>query len=196
MWMWIIVACGPKAVTEGPGASAADYLPLTPGAVWSYEAVFNGRTMAEDRTVIELDTVSGPAFAFVEVDDVGDRNIHTFTGSFGLGAYRLDGDDVLTADAGWQDDFSSLTVSDFEPMLPPLQIGQQITYDTPSLDRSGTITVEAFEDVTVPAGTFPRSVRLHLGKESYAWLAPGVGLVKWVYVTGREESLTAFTPAQ
>ena len=199
MLTWILVACGPRtaAVEGGPGSSVADYLPLTPGAVWSYEATFNGRAMSEDRTVIALDTAAGPAFAFVETADLGDSedSLYTFTGMFGLGAYQRDGDRILTADASWGREFAGLQAEDFEPLLPALQVGQQVTYRTSSPDRGRPVTVEGFEEITVPAGTFPNAVRLHLGEGSYAWLAPGVGLVKWVYLTGREEALTGYTPA-
>ena len=55
------------------------------------------------------------------------------------------------------------------------------------------MVVEALEEVTVPAGTFADCVRVHLGEESYAWLAPGVGLVRWVYLTGRVEELRDYS---
>ena len=80
-----------------------------------------------------------------------------------------------------------------QPMLalPPV-VGGSVIPNTTSVDRAGGWTVEAIESLTVPAGTFDDCARIGLGGDSKAWLCPGVGLVKWIFVTGRVEELSAW----
>lgn len=66
---------------------------------------------------------------------------------------------------------------------------------------SGTITVQAVERVTVPAGTFT-AVRVE-GQGNIAgpwthkrWYAPGVGLIKLVHGSGDVVELKSFTPGK
>jgi phage gp29-like protein len=69
----------------------------------------------------------------------------------------------------------------------PLKPGR-IWYGSP--DREESFEVVAVETVTVPAGVFPRSLRLRVRTAESGfifdfWLAPGVGLVKWQQPVGR-----------
>lgn len=186
-------ACGPKSGRLGADGGA-DYFPVPAGASWDYVAHFNGMEFHETRLLVPADVGGVDAFVFVDAAEKNEPVISTFTGMFGLGAYHLGPEGLETWDAFWMSDVDALKPDDRQLMLAlPPQLGSSITLNTDSPDRSRPITVEAFEAVTVPAGTFEDCVRIHLGDDSYAWLAPGVGLVKWVLLTGRVEELEAFS---
>ena len=190
----MFLGCGPKHTTP----TAVDWFPMAEGSSWSYAATFNGNSYSETRVSLPVRLSDGEeAWVFVELDQVGSDIASVFTGSFGLGAYRRGAAGLETADAYYLEDVSALASGDFQPMLTlPPRSGERIDWDTSSVDRGGGIKVEGYESVTVPAGTFEGCVKLSLGQESYAWLAPDVGLVRWVLVTGRVEELESFTLRQ
>ena len=183
-------ACGPKKpVSYGE----ADWFPLVEEASWTYRGSFNGRSNEEVRYASTVETSGRPAWIFMEEVDRNDDVAGTFTSMVGLGAYRRTAEGVETADLSWRGDAQGLDEGSFQPMLrlPPV-VGDRIVPTTTSVDRSGGWTVAGMESVTVPAGTFQDCARLDLGQGSEAWFCPDVGLVKWVFVTGRVEELVAW----
>lgn len=186
----LLLACGPKKT----GAAPDDYFPLIEGTKYHYVATFNGMDFAETRVAMNVGLGDGSeGWAFVEEDEIGDSVAGAFTGNFGLGLYRNTGSAVETIEAFWLSEADQRDKSQWQTMLDlPLTPGASVKMDTDSPDRSGAITVVGFETVTVPAGTYSNCAHLDLGQEgSEAWLCPGVGLVKWVLVTGRVEQLAA-----
>jgi len=191
----LLLGCGPKHLSSSP--TADDYFPLGDGYSWSYAATFNGQSYPETRVSVAIEVDGAPVYVFLPAEDLSDDTAMVFSGSFGLGAYRREGGGVETANAMWREEVAGLSPSSFQHMLTlPPQVGEVAPFDTPSVDRSGGIIVQGYETVTVPAGTFEDCLRIELGEDSYAWLAPGVGLVKWVLVTGRVEELESFTFAR
>jgi hypothetical protein len=74
-----------------------------------------------------------------------------------------------------------------------------------SINFEGNYTVEAVESVTVPAGTFDDTIRVHEQEitpdgtiDFYVWYAPNVGAIKYWYPNdnNRTDILTSYTPAE
>jgi len=186
----VAIGCGPKKPSS---AAPTDFFPLVAGATWTYEGSFNGRSSIETRQAMPVQVGGQPAWVFLLEDELGDDVADTFSTMIGLGAYRRTRGGLESADLTWRSDLHQLSLDDFHPMLtlPPV-VGAREEAVTRSVDRAGGWTVSAIEDVTVPAGAFTGCARLDLGQGSQAWLCPGVGLVKWVFVTGRVEELVAW----
>jgi hypothetical protein len=186
----LLVACGPKK----PAKPAADDLfPLVEGGTWTDQATFNGRSMTETKVCTQGDLADGRAWVFLEAADIDEQTAMVFPNMFGLGLYRRTPDGIETADARWRSDIGEISKASFQPMLslPPAP-GTTVTWRTESVDRS-SVTVVGWESVTVPAGTFDPALHLDLGGKGEAWLAPGVGLVRWELVTGRVEELESWS---
>ncbi len=185
------LACGPKKPSP---AASTDFFPLVDGASWTYQGTFKDHSSLETKFAVRDKSGAFDTWIFLLDEDLdADAAADTFTTMIGLGAYRRTQTGLETADLSWRDELQNLQDSAFEPMvgLPP-QVGASVIPETRSVDRAGGWTVEAIESVTVPAGTFEDCARLGLGQGSQAWLCPGVGLTKWVFVTGRVEELTAW----
>lgn len=198
----LLLACGPKtpapaAATEpGAGLSAApsdpdaDWFPLVDGALWTYQATFEGREYHETRAAVEVSIAGESAWVFLPLDEAD--NPIVFSSMFGLGAYRRTGAGVETAPAFWLADIEGLSGEDFQPLLRlPPEVGQRVTWGANG-DRAWGLEVLGYEALELPAGRFEDCLKIQLGEDSYAWLAPGVGLVKWALVTGRVEELEDF----
>jgi hypothetical protein len=185
------VACGPK---KPLAPTSTEYFPLAEGARWTYRGSFQGRESIETRHAVPTEIAGRAGWLFLLEEDLDASVAETLSPMFGLGAYRRTASGIETADLMWRSDLKALTDEAFQPMLqlPPV-VGAQVVPDTNLVDRSGGWTVAGYENITVPAGSFRECARVELGSDSRAWLCPGVGLVKWVFVTGRVEELTEWS---
>lgn len=191
--IWILL----MACAGGPGPRgvdpAADWFPLVEGGTWTYSATFNGRDMQETRVALPVEVDGVDAWAFFVDEDIGKDNAIVFSNMFGLGVYARGAEGLETLPAFWAGDIVNLTADDAQLLLalPPVK-GAATNLNTSSPDRQGPFTVEGFEALRLPAGRFEGCARIDLGQDSKAWLAPGVGLVKWIFVTGRVEELATW----
>ncbi len=200
----LLLACGPKGaataaiadpgagLSPSPSVADADWFPLSDGALWTYEAHFEGQVYRDTRAAVEVTIGGESAWVFLPLDEADNPII--FSGMFGLGAYRLGGAGLETAPAFWLADIEALSGADFQPMLSlPPELGQRVEWGA-SGSRAYGLEVLGYEALDLPAGHFEDCLKIRLGEDSFAWLAPGVGLVKWVLVTGRVEELAAYEP--
>jgi hypothetical protein len=146
--------------------TSASPVPLTRGTVWEYRESY---TEAQG----EVDSTTDSVTRF-EVRGTTDRPYINQTG----GADPTPG--PVEAGEGW----IRLTPWTGEDALPlPLEVGRS----GPGVEGGSSWTVEAEEEVVVPAGTY-RTLRCALrapGSVSVLWIVPGVGVVKEIQGTGR-----------
>ena len=184
----LLASCGPRR----PVPIQQDLFPLIEGATWTYQAAFNGGSVVEEKVCVREDTADGMAWVFLDAADTDKETATVYSNMFGLGVYRSTAHGIETADAFWREEVNDVSASDFQPMLTlPPGPGTTVEWQTGHVDRS-SITVVGWESVTVPAGTFEPALHLDLGGKGHAWLAPGVGLVRWELVTGRIEELQSW----
>ena len=144
---------------------AASPIPLERGTFWEYREYY---TEAKD----EIDSTTDETTRF-EVRGTAERPFIQQTG----GADPSPG--PVESGEGW----IRLTPWTGEDALPlPLEVGRA----GPSSEGRAAWTVEAEEEVSVPAGTF-RALRCAFrtpGALSLLWIVPGVGVVKETQGTG------------
>lgn len=187
----LVLGCGPKTSSA---KAAPNYFPVAEGARWTYRGTFNARIDHETDVAVPFTVDGQQAWMFVDEGDLGDGAAMPFAEMFGLGAYIVRPDGVLTADLMWANEATNLHIGDFQQMLAlPPQVGAKIASQSDSPDRSGGWTVAEIGTVELGIGTFRDCARLDLGQGSFAWLCPDIGLVKWQFVTGRVEELEAWS---
>jgi hypothetical protein len=81
--------------------------------------------------------------------------------------------------------------------LPPKVNARAVVQIDPRQRWSREYVVDAIETVKVPAGTFTGSARVTTHDSgstdrARAWLAPGVGLVRWERETGKIDELVSY----
>ena len=138
---------------------ASSPVPLDRGTVWEYRESYT-----EARGEVDSTTEDVTRF---EVRGSAERPFLVQTGGVDPSAGPVE------AGEGW----IRLTPWTGEDALPvPLEVGRS----GPRIDGGSAWTVEAREDVTVPAGTFPtlRCVLRGSGSLSTLWITPGVGVVR------------------
>ena len=166
------------------------YLPLMPGGSYAYAWTYEGRSGVDSETVRKVAVDGRPVFYF-ESSTGGRTSSIIGANGIGLGAYEVRADGIYTRDVFWRNDLEKTTAKDAQLLLPsPLRSDFRTVLR--GKDHDVTIVVRGFEDVTVPAGTFKRCLKLGIdaeGGSGTAWLAPGVGLVKWDKATGRKQVL-------
>lgn len=186
----------PTADATSPERLAHSYFPLVDGVLYKFEGEYKGERYRESLLLRRHEIQGGAFFYFVEEGD----SKALFGCMFGLGAYRMDDDGIQTAVADWVDDaLERVSFDDGQRMLKlPPQIGDE------TILRNGDctlhLTVEGFEDVTVPAGAFQNCVRIRIEEvwpdkkyTGHVWLAEGVGMIRWHKGTGRIDELTSFS---
>ena len=138
---------------------ASSPVPLDRGTVWEYREFYT-----EARGEVDSTTEDVTRF---EVRGSAERPFLVQTGGVDPSAGPVE------AGEGW----IRLTPWTGEDALPiPLEVGQK----GPRIDGGLAWTVEAQDEVTVPAGTFQalRCVLRGSGSLSTLWIAPGVGVVR------------------
>lgn len=192
-WRWL---CLLLVLLPHLAEAASDYLPLIPGAVYRYVARYEGRSFDESYVVKQISLGEREAYYFIsrDRDRVGSTAAIIGPTMLGLGLYLSDDDAYSTIESFWLREAARAKPAAAQVLFSrPPQKG-----DRKTLHRSGqdiTIEVAGYEDVVVTAGRFKRCLKLQLatdGKTGYAWLAPGVGIVKWLRTTGREDELVAY----
>ncbi len=188
-----------------------DYFPLGQGDTWTYNDL--ARQKNETHLISGTETVNGVDATKMITDVAGGDNYLLF--DIYNGALRIhkivDLDDI--AGCGW----SQIVFNPADIMIPAeLSIGVKDTFSTTTkyTNCTGTsasqtttleVTLEAFEDVTVPAGTFINCLRYKIvilnivndqggtdNSDQTWWMAKGVGLVKTIE-NGRTEELISAT---
>ena len=108
---------------------------------------------------------------------------------------------IDTLDCFWKAELAGLAPARAQRFLklPPVA-GATTTLVSSDGDPRKKVTVEGFETIKVPAGTFDKCARIRINTTwrsgtkytARIWLAPGIGLVKWIKNTGRVEELAAY----
>ena len=202
-----------------------DYFPLLENSTYSYHGVYtkNDKSREFDEKLVLKAEKRQDAEYFFFIEEKDERNPMALIGTRGIGRglYFKRNGEIAALECLMRGEISTLKFDNAVVILKnPPQAGQ--TAEAKSQDGLivNTWTVEGFEDITVPAGTFKQCAKLKLEEKvlerkfpeerlpsgeirparvepekkltGYAWLARGVGLVKWQRVTGRVDELTAF----
>ena len=194
------------------GAGSTEYLPLIAGAEYEYRGSFDGKTDTVTYRLMPLRVGQRPWFYFIDAKHAGENEAFV-VGCFpwaGAMSKRADGIAGVAAPSvrsmGALRGVLDLTAEDLrddrcESVLRlPLAKGGTTSGRTWG-GRRFTATVEDFETVTVPAGVFQNCARILWSEqdprsqpeECRFWLAPGVGMVRWVRATKREDVLLKYT---
>ena len=162
----------------GPGPYDK-YFPFRLGDSWTYDWKTEGRqpprTTARTRSFDSTEFMGG-GVAFKIVGDDGSYHVYTLRG----GALSI----VSSSEAG--------RVLYHDPPIPlvtpSLQPGQTISTFNADTRRTWKTTLQGFEDVTTPLGTFKACLEVRLEmrspdhvSDSYHYFSPGVGLVAYRY---------------
>lgn len=176
----------PAADRPAPAASGP-YFPLVAGATYEYRGTFRG---AEDLTQIVVKSNGSGGFYFIDAPDAEKDVVIIGSRSFGRGVYAVDATAIRTWEAFWVGEARDAQKGEGEVLLAlPPRIGAK------SKAGGAELVVEGFEAVKVPAGLFEGCVSIATrseGKDGHVWLAPGVGMVKWVRITGRVDELVRY----
>jgi hypothetical protein len=170
--------------------SSTDYLPLVVGSSYeySYSYVVGKETKQKDARAIRLMSLTvfdEPWFYFIRAADYKQKEKDIELTVFPcIGIFRKHEKGVSCMDAPFTDMLRSQSHSFLHL---PLKQGEKLLFYRDSLvfptPDSNVVTVEAFETVTVPAGTFQNCARISISGNyseplTTYWLAPNVGLVK------------------
>lgn len=167
-----------------------DYFPLREGATFDYAWSYEGRSGVDHLTVRRVEIDGRTVFYFDATNGRRESNI-IGANHLGLGAYEVRPDGIYTRDVFWRHDLEA-SRADSASLLVPLPLRPDFRVVVKGQHHDVTLTAQGFEDVTVRAGTFKRCLKLSVdaeGQKGTAWLAPGVGLVKWKKHTGRVQEL-------
>jgi len=201
----VCLGCERRSDTEhSPGNAPAiggDYFPLVTESKRTYEYSFQGDGGLQ--TIVTKHIVIDGTSVFFAIDEADLPEDSAIIGPElpGLGAYVRDAEGIGTIPCFWKQDLSGAQLSGKQAMLEfPLRTGDATRLVDNGGERQTTLTVTAFETVTVPAGTFENCARIEIavkwqnGKRyaGIVWLAEGIGVVKWRKRTGRLEELASF----
>jgi len=146
-------------------------LPLEPGSYWEYREYYTeqlGAVAATQDDVTRFEVRGSRAHPFLSQTGGADPSPGPIE----------QGPDWLRL-APWTGE---------DPLPIPLEVGRK----GPAVEQGGAWTVEAEEQVEVPAGTFKAlrcAIRTHQN-ESVLWIAPGVGVVRETQgVPGRQPEI-------
>jgi len=176
---------------------AEDYLPLEAGAKYEYRGAFKDKVDTSTYIVKGAKAKSGTWFYFID-------DLQLVTGCFPWpGALSKRSDGVVGVQASWVDQMEHITADRQQLLLKlPLRKGDETGSSLYDGSVKCTTTVLGFESVVVPAGRFESCAKIRMRTtysaeavvhNEFFWLAPGVGLVKWVRATGRVDELTRYS---
>jgi hypothetical protein len=200
-----VIGCAQTAYAQQ--INAFEYIPLAAGAKQTYVAVFQRRdAVFPSKEVYSIVTKSvkrdgRDVFYFVEEIKQESQVQMLDVNMVGLGAYSKGTDGLYTYDCTWKQDLEKIPPK--KPKLfvrSPLTVGETVKVMNDGQTNAYEYTVIGFEDVTVPAGVFPRALKLGIKmiyadghfEQSYAWFGAGTGLIKRIRATGRTEELVSY----
>lgn len=163
-------------------------------------------------------------FYFINPKDERDPNANIGVHGIGRGLYRNQDGNIGVIECLLKSAIALTPLKDWAVILKSApEFGQNVERKPPG-GMTTTWKVEGFEDVTVPAGTFKQCLKIRTEEivperkrpewrmpngdiqpakiepeqrsSGYAWLAKGVGMVKWQRHTGRVDELTAYKIAE
>ena len=193
-----------SAPTSTPAAVplSESFLPLVDGARYDYNAKFKGRKI---NTTVLLKQLPGTKdlFYFVDEEDKDKQNPLISSSNIGEGVYSVRADGIYTGVATFFEHTSKVQKNSMQLLLatPPKVHAKTTVMIDPRQNWTREHVVTAIETVKVPAGTFNGCVHLSItskaddddgAETSQAWLAPGVGLVRWERASGRVDELASF----
>ncbi|HVG31012.1 MAG TPA: hypothetical protein VM864_14975 [Pyrinomonadaceae bacterium] len=204
----MLLVLAPLAAAVQPSTEqASDYFPLTANARYEYLASYRrlgSISETKDSYIIvskRITAAGNEIFYFIEEGDEGRSVQGLDIHMFGLGALGKGSEGFYTYDVTWNHDLKNIPPQKPHLFLrSPIVIGDSIRI--PSDDRSQiyVFTVEGFERIAVPAGSYEKALKLskrtiradNSEEKQIAWFAKGVGLVKRVLATGRVEELVSY----
>lgn len=190
----------PATAEPAPRASPTTLFPLVTGARYTFHAVFRGRSL-DWTTVVRHAPVAGKIYYFVKEEDERGAEVFIASANIGGGLYASRADGVYVGPVGFLSRAPSVRPASMQLMvaLPPKVNAPVVVEIDPRERWSCEYVVDAIETVSVPAGTFPGSARITftttmntVTERARAWLAPGVGLVRWERATGRIDELVSY----
>lgn len=203
--VFAVIGCAQTVHTQQ--ISVFEYIPLEAGARHTYVAVFQRRdAVSPSKEVYSIVTKSvkrdgRDVFYFVEEIKQESTVQMLDVNMVGLGAYSRGTDAIYTYDCTWKQDLEKIPPKKPKLFLrTPLTIGETIKVMNDDQSNAYEYTVMGFEDITVPAGVFPRALKLGMKmiyadghfEQSYAWFGAGTGLIKRIRATGRTEELVSY----
>lgn len=210
-------------------AGENDYFPLLENSTYSYHGVYKKGDKPrefDEQLVLKAEKRQDEEYFFF-IAEKDERNPMALIGTRGIGRglYFKRNGEIAALECLMRGEINALKFDRAIVILKnPPQTGQTAEAKTQDGLIVNTWTVEGFEDIAVPAGTFKQCVKLKLEEKvlerkvpelhlpsgeikpartepekkltGYAWLALGVGLVKWQRVTGRVDELSAYKLAE
>ncbi len=174
------------------------FFPLKENASYSYRAFFEGQEYMKNIKVRNI-KIEGNCTVYYFKETDGSELIGP--NMFGLGLFYWDVDGLYTIESFWESDIDKVHCLQRQKLMPKTNNQNiEIEYFGENSNPVYHLTLEATENVIVPAGQFKDCLKIRVltkwdGNEeyiSYVWLAKGVGLVKWIKDTGRIEELLKF----
>lgn len=190
-----------------PDVLKGDYLPLISGAEYKfrYEATAKDGRHVKGTVTYKMFT---RLFDGVNVFYLSDKKSpRLFNSLVEQGVLLKKGSKIQSIYAPFSLTLKERSLKDAKTFLNlPLKTGNTstITRNSEGTDKITVtikITVEDFQTITVPAGTFKNCAKIsldisHANGKTYSpmiWLAPGVGAVKRILTTGRIDELVSYT---
>jgi len=190
-------ATGSAAAPLAPAPGDASYFPLVEGTEYTYRGTFMGKTYTDRVGVRKLTKGDATGFYFVKFDDAGKPTLVLTGNMIGHGLLFTSDTGLATVDVLFTADVDSKFGGTRQSMFSfPLTKGGK--HVVKAGKGTWTYTVVGTEDVTVPLGAFKDCMKIKINEdwetahyEGYAWLAKGVGVVKWQRSTGRVDELVS-----
>lgn len=190
------------AHSQAAQSSPSEFFPLKAGLRYVYSATYERKgESTRDQYVIVSKSIQrgGNELIYFTEESESQKSIQIIAQNhIGLGAYLREKEGVSTFDCFWLGDLSKIPPKKPHLFLRyPVAKGDAIRLMSDTGDAAHIYTVIGFEPVVVPAGTFNDALKLSMktvradgsSEEGFAWFAKGVGLVKRIRETGREEDL-------
>lgn len=181
-------------------STSTAFLPLVPGSRYEYKAVFRGRDLTTVTVLRQLPGLHKDLFYFVD-DDKDKDNPLISSANIGEGVYSLRADGIYTGVATFLNDAQKVEPKSMQLLLalPPKVNAKATVMVDPDQNWRREFVVTGIETMKVPAGTFNGCVHITFTtlsndepETAQAWLAPGVGMVRWIRASGRVDELVSY----
>lgn len=207
------------------GAVENDYFPLVAESTYTYKSQFKGKEALNKWVLKPEKREEQEYFYFVNEKDVREPAAIIGVNGIGRGLYFNKDGNVSVVMCLLKSAINATSFKEAVLMLKnPAEVGYKVEGKTHDNQMVRTWTIVGLEDVTVPAGTFKQCLKLEIDEvwpehkmpnqrqptgevkpgemvpekkyKDVAWLAKGLGMVKWIRGTGRVDELSEFKIAE
>lgn len=198
----VIFITGCTKMQPDTAGQVKDYFPLICDSTYAYRSSTPAGEVSIEEIVVKdflSSTVKG--FYFIDKSELADDVAIITTKMFGLGgAYFKEKNTLYTIECIWKEHLNNVKYSKKQNVLTyPLRINDKKVLSFYDGDLQVTLTVVAFEPVTVLAGTFDNCAKIKMEEiwpekkyETYIWLAENIGMVKRYRTDGYLDELVSY----